>query len=197
MFVGDSLTAGWETRGRASWDMLLGELQVNGGNFGVSGDRTQQVIWRLENGEMNGFEPRAICLLIGTNNLVPGFGTPSKTPRNSPTEIVAGIARVLATLRQRWPAARILLHALLPRGLPDDPARRELAEINTALSHLASLGRVFFVDASAVFLAKDGSFRPELTTDLLHLSEAGYAAWAEFLQKPLHDLLTRNDAISS
>jgi beta-glucosidase len=193
MFLGDSLTAGWETRGRASWEAMLGALQASGGNFGISGDRTQQVLWRLAHGEMENFSPQVVCVLIGTNNLVEGLGAPSLTRRNSPAEIVVGIASVLAMVRGRWPAARILLHGLLPRGLPDEPIRREVAEVNAALSRLSDREGWFFVDASSIFLAEDGSFRSELTTDFLHLTEAGYAAWAKFLGDPLQSLLVRPD----
>lgn len=188
LFLGDSLTQGWLTHGRAQWDEYFAPRGA--ANFGVAGDRTQQVLWRILNGELDGINPKAIVLLIGTNNMTPGLGTKNPTPRNTPEEIVAGISAVLETLRQKLPPARILLFGIFPRGGKDDPLRSEIAAINTALRGLEELPAVRFADIGTDFLAPDGSIPPEIMPDLLHLRAPGYQRWAARLAPLLDTMLS-------
>jgi len=193
---GDSITDQWRDEGRASWDRHLAPLRA--ANFGLSGDRTQQLLWRLENGGLEGLSPRVVVLLIGTNNLAPGLDPqPSLTPRNTVPEIIAGITACVQLLRSRLPAARLLLHGILPRDAAGAPARTEIAAINAALRRLDDNGATIrFLDLGPAFLAPDGSPGPELKPDLLHLSAAGYARWAELLRTPLAELLGHSHTLS-
>ena len=184
VFFGDSLTDYWRERGRSRWDRYFAPLQAV--NFGIGGDRTQQVLWRIEHGELEGITPKVVVLLIGSNNLTPGLSENSLTSKNSPTETVAGVAAIIAGLRRRLPQSRLLLHAILPRAEPTDPIRRAISETNAGLARLADGRMVRFVDLGGVFLSPDGTLSREIMPDLLHLSARGYAIWAAALQAPLN-----------
>ena len=176
LFLGDSLTDHWRSGGLASWQRLLGPLR--GLNFGVAGDRTQQLLWRIEHGELERLSPRATLVLIGTNNLDPGFGEPSLTPRNSPDEIVAGILAVVDAVALRLPDTTIVLHALFPRGEPGASARTAIDAINADLrTRAARRAGVRFVDFGPRLLAQDNPTAPIFLPDRLHLAETGYYAW--------------------
>ena len=188
LFVGDSITDYWRTHGRAIWDAEFVPLRA--ANFGLAGDRTQQVHWRLLNGELDGIRPRVVVLLIGTNNLDPGFGgEASLTPRNTPTEIVRGIGAIVRTLQQKQPQAKVLLLGLFPRGAKEAPVRAQIAEVNRGLASLTASGRVTFLDLGAAFLDRDGNPGPGFMPDQLHLNEEGYRRWAGPLRETLKRLL--------
>jgi lysophospholipase L1-like esterase len=179
LFLGDSLTDGWRTHGREIWERAF--LPLRAANFGLAGDRTQQILWRIAHGELDGIHPRAVVLLIGTNNTTPGLGSPSLTPRNTPQEIIAGITAVMEAVQQKLPEAKIILFGIFPRGEKDDPLRAEIAFINQTLSGLAQSHAIHFLDIGADFLSSDGSISPEIMPDLLHLRAAGYQRWANRL----------------
>lgn len=156
-------------------------------NFGLDGDRTQHLLWRLQHGELEGLAPRVVVVLIGTNNT--GLEKDGVTPRNSPAEATEGISLVVRTLRSRLPASRILLLGIFPRGETDAPQRAQIREINAALARLDDGRQVRFLDLGPRFLAPDGTLSREIMPDLVHLSEAGYAIWAAALKAPLAELL--------
>lgn len=185
-FFGDSLTDGWRKQGRAAWDAHFEPLRA--ANFGLPGDRTQQVLWRMHHGELDGYSPRAIVLLIGTNNLDPGLGEPSPLPRNSPEEIVDGVRTILRYAKHRLPETRILLHGLLPRGAAGDPVRKEISAVNAGLRQLDN-GTVHYVDAGAALLQEDGSPHTSFAADRLHITSEGYRRWAQFLTPRLRALM--------
>jgi lysophospholipase L1-like esterase len=187
-FFGDSLTDGWRNQGRAAWDAHFEPLRA--ANFGLPGDRTQQVLWRMQHGELDGYSPRVIVLLIGTNNLDPGLGEPSLTPRNSPAEIVAGVSAIVQLVTNRFPQTHILLHGLLPRGRASDPVRSEIVAVNSGLRQLEERDpNLRFFDTRSVFLQPDGELGPGFMSDGLHLSEVGYQLWAQALLPELTRLL--------
>jgi Lysophospholipase L1 and related esterases len=187
-FFGDSLTEQWTTTGRAEWEQWF--VPLGAGNFGVSGDRTQQVLWRMSHGELDGIAPRLFVLLIGTNNTDPGLGENSLTRANSTPEIIAGVAAIVSLVHTRLPNAKILLHGLLPRGPATAPIREQIAAINAGLRRLDDDGRSLrFVDFGPLFLEPDNSIRPEIMPDQLHLSAAGYEIWARALIEPVTAML--------
>ncbi len=187
-FFGDSLTDGWRTHGHIVWEGCFAPLRA--GNFGLAGDRTQQLLWRLTHGGLDGLDCRAAVVLIGTNNTDPGLGDNSLTPRNTPLEIVAGVTAVVQTLRMRLPGARVLLLGVFPRGPANAPVRGAIATINAGLRQLDDGGRfVSFLDIGARFLNTDGSLRQDLMPDQLHLNTAGYEVWADAIRAPLASLL--------
>lgn len=191
LFLGDSITDGWRREerggGKKIWDREFAPLRA--ANFGIGGDRTQHVLWRLENGELDAnLKPRAIVLMIGTNNT--GFERDNTTPRNSPAETVAGVAAIVKTLRTKLPAAKILLLAVFPRGeKPDHPQRLQVNEINRGIAPLADGKTVRFLDIGSKFLAADGTLPKEIMPDFLHPAEKGYEIWAAAIKEPLAALL--------
>ncbi len=194
LFVGDSITDFWrlETRGwtgragKAVWDKYYGSRHA--ANIGISGDRTQHLLWRLQQGEVDGLHPKAIVLMIGTNNT--GLERDGLTPRNTPAEAAEGVAAVVNELRRRLPDSRILLLAVFPRGhTPDDPQRKQVAAINRIIQGLDDGDHVHFLDIGAKFLAPDGTLSKEIMPDYLHPDEKGYEIWAQAIEPELEQLL--------
>jgi beta-glucosidase len=144
-------------------------------NFGIAGDTTQGVLWRLQNGEGEGFQPKAVMLMIGTNN----------TRGNSAEEIAEGVTAVVNELRKDFPEAKILLLAIFPRSRPDDPVREKIAQINTIIAKLHDGEHVTYMDINAKFLAEDGTIPTDIMADRLHPTTKGYEIWAEAVKEPL------------
>lgn len=195
LFLGDSITDFWRDQGpkrggRAVWDREFAPLHA--ANFGISGDRTQHLLWRLENGELDGIHPKVIVLMIGTNNT--GFETgksfPPKTPRNTPAETVEGVREIVQLLRTKEPQANILLLAVFPRGeKPDFPQRLQVNEINQHIQSLADGRHVFWLDLGPKFLQPDGTLPDDIMPDHLHPSQKGYEIWAAAMKPTLLKLL--------
>lgn len=181
LFLGDSITQYWEdpARGKPVWDREFAPL--NAANFGINGDRTQHVLWRLQNGEAEGYSPKVVVLLIGTNN----------TRRNTTPEAVEGISAVVKELRGRFSNAKILLLGLLPRGDENDPRKKQVVEINEKLAKMDDGQTVFFLDIGDRFLDSEGNVSAELMPDLLHPNLKGYEVMAEALRGPLRNLLSQ------
>ncbi|MDO8544345.1 MAG: platelet-activating factor acetylhydrolase IB subunit [Opitutaceae bacterium] len=190
LFLGDSITDAWRSEsargGKKVWDREFAPLHA--ANFGISGDRTQHVLWRLQNGESDGIQPKAVVLMIGTNNT--GFETDKVTPRNTPAETVAGVATIVNTLRTKFPRAKIMLLAVFPRGeKPDHPQRLQVNEINRGLVGLADGKTVRHLDIGPKFLQPDGTLPKDIMPDFLHPGAAGYEIWAAAIKQPLLDML--------
>ena len=180
IFLGDSITQGWETAGKAAWEKHFAPRKT--ANYGFGGDSTQHVLWRVRNGEFDGASPKAIVLLIGTNNARHGDFTPE--------QIAAGIRALLDALAEKCPRAKVLLLGILPRG-PDaaDPWRRKCEAVNALLPALADGQRVHHLNVNAKLLSLDGTLTREIAPDLLHLSPKGYDLLADALEPKLNELL--------
>jgi lysophospholipase L1-like esterase len=185
LFLGDSITDNWRTQGSNVWSQYYGPRHA--ANFGINADRTQHVLWRLQHGELEGLKPRVVVVLIGTNNT--GRENGSQTIRNTPPEVIEGATAVVAELRKRLPASKVLLLAIFPRGKKDDPQRVQIAEVNAALARLDDGKTVKFLDIGQKFLGPDGTLPREVMPDLLHPSEKGYQIWAEAMEPTLAALL--------
>ena len=187
LFLGDSITDNWRRadKGLPVWEREYGGLKAV--NFGISGDRTQHVLWRLRHGEAEGYEPKVVVLMIGTNNT--GLERDGTTPRNTPAETIEGITAVVAELRARFPAATILLQAIFPRGEPGDAQRVQIAEINAAIAKLDDGAHVQFIDFGARFLDAEGRLPADIMADKLHPDLKGYEIWADAIREPLATLL--------
>jgi beta-glucosidase len=159
--------------GKAVFEKHFGSMKV--ANFGIAGDTTQGVLWRLQHGEGEGYKPKAIMLMIGTNN----------TGRNSPPEIAMGVADVVFELRKDFPEAKILLLAVFPRSSPTSRVRGQIDEINKMISTLHDNQHVFYMDIGSKFLAPDGSIPQDIMSDGLHPTSKGYEIWAD----AVHDTL--------
>jgi len=178
LFLGDSITEGWRGRGADPWNEHFAKL--NAVNFGIGGDRTENVLWRLQNGEFQNITPRAVVLLIGTNNL----------KLNTVPQIIEGIKAIVQEIRKRSPDTKILLLGILPREeKPGGKYRDMIAEINAALAPMADDKYVFFLDIGRLFLLPDGSISPKIMADFLHPTAEGYTIFARAIAAKLTAIL--------
>jgi len=185
LFLGDSITEGW---GKAPhiWEHYFGKYQP--ANFGIGGDRTQHVIWRIENGELDGLRPKVVVLMLGTNN----------SGQYTGAQIAAADRKIVELIRSKLPGTKVLLLAIFPRGPRKgsdgaaEPWQQRMAAITAANAELAKLDdgqMVRFLDINARFLGNDGTIPNVLMPDQLHPSAAGYQLWAEAIEKPLAELM--------
>jgi lysophospholipase L1-like esterase len=173
IFDGDSITDGWQGRGIQVWNANFANRRAF--DFGISGDRTQHVLWRLDQGQVKGLDPKLIAIMIGTNNI----------GSHSAEQIAEGVAAIVAKYRDLCPNATILLQAIFPRGeTPDNPARLKIKEINKLIAPLGDTRNVIYIDFGDKFLQPDGTMSKEIMPDFLHPSPQGYEIWAEAI-KPI------------
>ena len=175
--VGDSITDGWR-RGE-SFEKTFGAY--NPYNIGIGGDRTQHVLWRLENGEVDGIKPKVAMLMIGTNNI----GNPSND------EIVAGVTKIVTTLRSKLPETKVLLLGIFPRDeKPGTSSRTRIKAMNEMLAKLDDGGKtVKFLDIGDKFLDAEGNIPKDIMPDALHPNEKGHQIWAEAIKPTLDELM--------
>jgi lysophospholipase L1-like esterase len=177
---GDSITDWWVQgdANKAMFDKYFGNIKT--ANFAVAGDTTQGVLWGLKNGEGQRFQPKAIMLMIGTNN----SGT------SSAPEIAEGVGAVVLEMRKDFPDAKILLLAIFPRSTPGDPVRGKIAEVNSIVSKLDDQRHVFYLDIGAKFLDDRGYFLPDaFRADNLHPQAKGYDIWGAAVKDKLAELM--------
>jgi lysophospholipase L1-like esterase len=197
LFVGDSITDFWigvsnngrTATGKAVWDANFAPLKA--ADFAYSADKTQNVLWRLQNGEGQGFSPKVVVLMIGTNNLgVTTRRTPASAWRGTNMEAIEGVTAVVAELRKDFPPAKILLLGIFPRG-DDLLAMAQIPEVNKGLARLDDQQHVFYLDLTPKFLGPDGQINMAYfqKADHLHPSAAGYAVWAAGMKDLLAKLM--------
>jgi lysophospholipase L1-like esterase len=176
---GDSITDWWQLEAnKPVFDKYFGTLRT--ANFAVAGDTTQGVLWGLHNGEGQGFQPKAVMLMIGTNN----------TGQSSGPEIAEGVGAVVMELRHDFPSAKILLLAIFPRSVPGDPVRDKIAEVNRLIARLDDQKNVFYLDIGRRFLDDKGVFLPDsFRADNLHPQAKGYEIWGEAVSAKLAELM--------
>ncbi len=177
IFVGDSITQGWEGAGKAVWAERYAPR--NAVNLGIGGDRTQHVLWRLDNGNVHKIAPKVAVVMIGTNN----------SRKNSPEEIVDGVTAVVEKIRAKLSSTKVLLLGIFPRGERFNDQRGKITQVNQAIQKLDDGESVFYLDIGHQFLERDGSLSREIMPDFLHLSPKGYAIWAEAIEEKLAALL--------
>ena len=175
VFIGDSITHFWESNGKAQFAKYFGEGDLKALDLGTSADRTEHVLWRLTEGrELDGYEAKAIFLMIGTNNS--GHFPFEKEP---PADTILGIREILKVIRAKQPAAKVVLTAIFPRGAdPSDSYRRRNETVNKEIAKFADGKRVFWLDFNDQFLTADGSLPREVFPDRLHPAAYGYEVWA-------------------
>jgi arylsulfatase A-like enzyme/lysophospholipase L1-like esterase len=179
VFLGDSITQGWEGTGRAVWDEFYASRKAL--NLGFSGDRTEHLIWRLAHNQLGPNRPKVAVVMIGTNN--------TGHQMQEPEEVAAGVRRILELLAEKSPDTRVLLLGIFPRGAtPWDPGRVNNLGINQRLRLLADGDRVRYLDLGDAFLEPDGTVSREVMPDHLHLSTEGYRRWAQALEPALREL---------
>lgn len=179
IFIGDSITQGWEGEGKEAWGRYYAPR--NAVNLGIGGDRTQHVLWRLDNGNLNGLKPKAAVVMIGTNN--------SNGEDNTVDQIADGISAIVTKLRDKLPDTAILLLSIFPRGENPNPQRGKILQVNQIVRRLADEKKVFWVDFGHKFVTAAGEIPRDLMPDFLHLSAKGYALWAAELATPLASIL--------
>jgi len=170
VFIGDSITQGWEGDGAKDiWAKDFAPLHAV--NLGIGGDRTEQVLWRLDNGNLEGISPKAAVIMIGTNN--------SNGSDNTSEEIAAGIKAIVEKVRVKSPTTHVLLLAIFPRGEKPNPQREKIEKVNVLISALDDGRMVHYLDIGHKFLQPDGTLTKEIMPDFLHLSPKGYQIWAD------------------
>jgi beta-glucosidase len=179
LFIGDSITQGWEGAGKDVWAKSYGKR--NAVNLGIGGDRTQHVLWRLENGNIDGISPKAAVLMIGTNN--------SNGKDHTAEQIADGIKAIVGKLREKLPKTKVLVLAIFPRGEKPNPQREKNAKASELASKLADDKNVFYLDIGPKFLKEDGTLSADIMPDRLHLSPQGYQIWADAIEPKLKELL--------
>jgi beta-glucosidase len=180
VFIGDSITHNWEKDGAPVWKRVYQPL--NALDLGFGGDRTENILWRLQHGEVDGLDPKVAVLMFGTNNT----GHRQEDPKTT----AAGIKRNIAELQKRLPNTKILLLAIFPRGeKPDDKLRQINEQVNGIIAGFADNQKVFFLNINQAFLQPDGTLSREIMPDLLHPNESGYEIWAKAMAPTLARLL--------
>lgn len=179
LFIGDSITDLWTypadhkyPGGLDTWNKRYKDIATN---FGITGDKTQTVLWRLTEGKsLVGYNPKHIVLLIGINNLL---------QNDTPEDTAAGIKAVTEYLRKVLPDSKVLILGIFPcHEKASDPIRGIIRSVNEKIKKLADSKNVYFVDIGNVFLEKDGSITKDVMRDLLHLSPKGYEMWADTME---------------
>ena len=176
---GDSITDWWQLEAnKPVFDNYFGSIRT--ANFAVAGDTTQGVLWGLRNGEGQGYQPKAVMLMIGTNNTGP----------NTAPEIAEGVGAVVGELRRDFPNAKILLLAIFPRSVPGDAVRDKIAEVNRIISRLDDKKNVFYMDIGKQFLDDKGVFLPDsFMADNLHPQAKGYDIWGQAVSAKIAELM--------
>jgi lysophospholipase L1-like esterase len=175
LFLGDSITEGWPD---FAWTAAFANLPAN---FGIGGDRTENLLWRLQNGAVGGLTPRVVVVMIGVNNI---------GREDSAEEIYTGVEAVIEETKAVFGKAHIVLLGILPYGTDgaDSLDRRRVGEINRLLAGLADDPRVEFHDIGAAFLLEDGTIPQALMADYLHPTDQGYEVFADQLRPILEPL---------
>lgn len=177
LFIGDSITHFWETFGKEVFAEYYTSRKTL--NLGISGDRTEHVLWRLENGNIDGLNPKLAVLMIGTNNW----------QDNSAREIADGITAIVQKLNREMPDMKILVLAIFPRADVPQEFRDKLEETNAMIAKLDDGEVVHFLNINSAFLTDEGELTKEVMPDLLHPQQYGYTLWAEAMEPKLKELL--------
>lgn len=177
LFVGDSITAGWDWQ---IWEKNFKPLKA--ANFGIGGDNTGNVLWRLQHGAVGNIQPKLIVLLIGVNNI----GGMQETPEQA----AAGVTKVVQQLQLAWPNSKILLNAVFPFDQTSSSENRnKVKKLNKIIAKLNNNNTIFFKDYGPLLLQKDGSISPDIMADFLHPTPKGYQIWADAMTPDIQTLL--------
>ncbi len=177
LFIGDSIVQNWEGQGKDVWSEYYGDR--NAVNLGISGDRTQHVLWRLQNGNIDAIHPKLAIVMIGQNN----------GPHNTGEEIGAGVTAIVETLRSKLPDTKVLLLAIFPRHENPDAERDTLATANGIAAKLADGNSVFYLDVNYLWVRPDGTIPKDLMPDFEHPNAQGHRLWAEAIEPKVAELL--------
>ncbi len=181
LFLGDSITAGWGGAGKEVWAKTFDAYRP--ANFGIGGDRTQHVLWRITNGELDGIKPRVTVIMIGTNNV-------SSSPAG---DIARGVTKIVETVRTKLPQTKILLLAIFPRGEKPEGKlgafNEKIKEVNATIAKLDDRKHIHFLDIGPKFTQGKDVLDKAIMPDFLHLSPAGYQIWADAIAPKVAELM--------
>jgi len=180
VFIGDSITQGWGEAGKAEWDARFAPKGAI--NLGIGGDRTSQLLWRIDHGALDGFTAKLVVVKIGVNNLwYDEFGS---------AKIAEGIAKVVGEIREKQPKAKVLVLGILPTM--QDPAnglRAKVKEVNALSAKRGDGKTVRFLDIGAKFLEPDGTLSKDISPDFVHLSPKGYKIFADAIEPTIAEMM--------
>lgn len=179
LFMGDSITDGWRGGGKKVWDATFAPLKAI--NFGIGGDQTQHVLWRIENGELEVIKPKLMVLMIGTNN-----GGDSKE------DVALGITTIVKETQKRLPDTKILLLAIFPRGekAENNKARAKNMEVNQIIQKQYEGDKmVKYMDIGDKFLDEKKDLPKDIMPDFLHPNAKGYQIWADAILPTVKDMM--------
>ena len=182
VFIGDSITHGWEGAGKIVWEAYYANRKAV--NLGIGGDRTQHVLWRLDNGNIDGIQPKVAVVMIGTNN--------SADDRNTAGEMIDGVRAVVEKLQSKLPETHVLLLDIFPRGHEMNVQRGKILQVNQVLNRLDDGEMIHFLQIGQDFVENDGTISKAIMPDYLHLSTAGYGIWAAAIEGKLASLLNQS-----
>jgi len=184
-FLGDSITRRW---GATDYPEFLANWRQNfhgwnAANFGWGGDTTQNVLWRLHNGELDAVNPKVIVVMTGTNNVGPAGGDDAKV-----ADVTRGIRAILDACRQKAPGAVIVLMGITPRN-DNIAAVPIISRVNERIAQFADGTKVRYLNVNDRLADREGVLREGMSPDRLHLSVKGYQVWADALKPVLTELL--------
>ena len=180
LLLGDSITDFWPGRGKESWEKLA---PYHPADFGISADRTEHVLWRITNGELDGIAPKTVMIMIGTNNI-------GHFQEEQPEWAAAGVKKIVETVHAKLPETKVLLLSVFPRDRKNSSARQKVEAINEIISKLDDGNKTRYLDISKSFLDADGEIPNDIMPDGLHPNAHGYDLWYEAMQ-PLLDKMMK------
>lgn len=179
LFLGDSITDAWPRKGEYSW---LKFAPYQPADFGISADKTEHLLWRITNGELDGISPKVVVILIGTNNV-------GNQPIDTPEFAAGGVKKIVETVRERLPQSKVLLLGVFPRDVKGSPKRDAAAAINPLIAKLDDGKMVRFLDIGHVFLDEAGEIPADVMPDKLHPTAKGYDLWHDAMRPLLDEMM--------
>ena len=179
LFLGDSILDHWPRVGPDTWAKFA---PYDPADFGISGEDTEDVLWRVENGELDNINPKAVVLLIGTNNI--GHYLDEK-----PEWVAAGVQKIVEVIRQKLPNTKILLLGVFPRTIGYPDLMPKVKAINAIISKLNDGQHIFYLDIGDKFMDADGKIPKDVMKDGLHPTAKGYQIWYDAMKPTLDKLM--------
>ncbi|WP_309380785.1 GDSL-type esterase/lipase family protein [Cerasicoccus frondis] len=183
VFIGDSITYNWASgsRGKSVWDKHYAKMGVF--NMGISGDKTENILWRLQNGSLAEVNPKVAVVLAGINNI----------HRDSAEQIAEGVEAIVNEVLSECPSCQVVLMGLFPRGYkPDAPERAKILKVNQIIAKMAENPRVEYLDIGDQLLDENGYYTKEMSPDALHPLAPGYEIWANAMNPIIFEMLAQS-----
>jgi lysophospholipase L1-like esterase len=179
LFLGDSITDNWSRWGEWTW---LKFVKYNPANFGISGDRTEHLLWRILNGELDGINPKVTVIMIGTNNV-------GHSPNEKPEWAAEGVKKIVSVVHEKLPNTKVLLLGVFPRATKGSDLRNAVTQINEIISKLDDGKTTRYLDIGDKFLDANGEIPADVMPDKLHPSPKGYEIWYTAMQPLLDQMM--------